>query len=99
MKTKREKMSRKLGVGKTLRKYAAKKHVVMAMEQFDRLCALAMYGHLKKQLERRRVVLTVRQAGLLVACAALVDQKWGLTPMERLLVGAARRRVEKAQKG
>ena len=48
---------------------------------------------------RSEVRLTVRQARLLVACADLVDQKWGLTPMERLLVGAARRRVEKAKKG
>lgn len=48
--------------------------------------------------KRGAVVLTVRQARLLVQIAQLycVRPGCGLTPMERLLVGAAKRRVENA---
>jgi hypothetical protein len=47
-------------------------------------------GH---RTRRGGVVLTVRQAELLVGLADAVVRHFGLTPMERLLVGAVRRRV------
>lgn len=53
----------------------------------------------KKEVRGRRseVRLTIRQAELLLECAAAYHTKWGLTPMERLLVGAVRRKVDAAK--
>lgn len=42
------------------------------------------------------VVLTLKQAQLLLVCAQAHASRWGLTPMERLLVGAAARRIKAA---
>lgn len=44
----------------------------------------------------RGVVLTLKQARVVVACAEIIKMWNGLTPMERMLVEAARRRVEAA---